>query len=525
MSSTFGFQSFSSSAVATQYPLSVGIVVLGVLFWLSRILLSSDRKRLPPGPRGLPIIGNLHQAPRKGNAWEAYKEWSDKYGPIMSIRSGNQISIIITSHDIVQNFLEKNNSVFSSRPQLAVLEHALKGFTTPSLPYGDKWLSHRAMRAAVLKSSMVSNYRGLQDLESKQLMYELLHDEDFTKCLRRHAISLILGIAYGQRVPQAEVVDIDEAVRQLGNTVEVMFSGTAMLREFFPILKLLPGSEEWRKQVDEVGDRLADIYVDRFRAGLQTPAWNWTKAYLRRPEAEEMDELELAFCIGSSFQASLTPHEIIRIIMSVAIFHPEETAKLQSELDRVVGDERLPDWDDNLPFTNAFITESLRWRSFSPLGAPRAATRDIEYKGYLIPKGATVIINQWAMDHDENVYGDPFVFRPQRWIDNPDLPHFPFGYGLRRCPGQFLAKDFLFLNTARLFWAYNIGRPVENGKEVDLDLAEIMKPRRDGSGFNQVPPFKASIIVRNVKRQEVFKEAWETAEKDEQRILADAMLI
>ncbi|KAI1933030.1 hypothetical protein LOZ58_004229 [Ophidiomyces ophidiicola] len=519
---------FPAAADLTAPPLLAGLVLFGLVVWIARSLLSSAPSKLPlpPGPPKLPIIGNLHQAPRD-QAWEVYKTWSDKYGPIMSVNNGGVISIIVTSHDIVKNFLEKHNAVFSSRPQLLVLERALKGLTTPALPYGEKWLTHKAMRAAVLKPTMAVKYRGIQDLESKQLLFDLLHNKDFTVCLRRHASSLFLGIAYGQRFPEEtpEVLDIDQAVAQLGGISESMFQGTAMLREFFPILKRLPGTDKWLKQLDEVGERLTDIYLARFRSGLKTSAWNWTKEYSQRPEGNGMDELELAFCIGSTYQASLTPYEIIRIIMLAAIFHPDQAIRLQKEIDDVVGGDRLPGWEDKdkLPFVRAFIYEALRWHPFSPLGAPRAASRDIEYNGYLIPKDSTIVLNQWAMDHDPNVYDDPFTFRPQRWIDDPELPHLIFGFGLRGCPGQHLARDLLYLNTARIFWSYDIKYPVGREKEMEGQLEELMKPRGGGSAFNQVPPFEASVTVRSSKRRAIIEEQWASAEKDEQKILAEAM--
>ncbi|PYI15128.1 cytochrome P450 [Aspergillus violaceofuscus CBS 115571] len=431
---------------------------------------------LPPGPKGLPIIGNLHQAPRQ-KAWEVYKQWSDRYGPIMTVNNGGNITIIVSSHHMVETFLAKHNAVFSSRPQLLVLERALHGFTTPALPYGEKWLTHRALRGAVLKPTMAVKYRGINDLESKQLLHELLTKGDhFTECVRRQAASLFLG--------------------------------TAMLREFFPILKYLPGNDKFLKQLDDVGERLANIYVKRFRDGLRTPTWNWAKEYVSRPEAKGMSELELSFCIGSTYQASLTPYEILRIIVLAAIFHPEEMCRLQREIDAVV---------------IAFVYEALRWHAFSPLGAPRAISSDIEYNGYLLPKGATLVLNQWAMDHDENVYDDPFTFRPQRWIDNPNLPHVIFGFGLRGCPGQHLAREHLFINTARLFWAYDFGHAYENGEKVELDLDELMQPRGGGSAFNQVPSFPASVVIRNETRKKMVEKAWNAVEKDEQKILAEAM--
>ncbi|KAK2738329.1 hypothetical protein FQN57_007089 [Myotisia sp. PD_48] len=518
-----------SSGFTPSSHLVAGIVSFAAVLWIIKIVLSNFEKQelpLPPGPPRLPIIGNLHQAP-KINAWETYKEWSDKYGPIMTMKNGSTVTIIINSFDIVKNFLEKHNAVFSSRPQLVVLERAMRGMTTPILPYGEKWLTHRALRAAVLKPTMAQKYRGMQDLESKQLLFELLHNEDFTMCLRRQASSLFLGIAYGQRfhAETKEILDIDQAVAQLGGISESMFSGTAMLPEFFPFLKYLPSTDKFKKQLDEVGDKMTDIYLQRFRSGSKTTAWNWTKEYVKRPESAGMDEMELAYCIGSTYQASLTPYEIIRIIMLGAIFHPEEARKLQEQIDHVVNEERLPTWDDKekLPLVVAFIQECLRWHPFSPLGAPRAASKDIEYNGYRIPKDATIVVNQWAMDHDEKVYGDPFVFRPQRWIDDPTLPHIMFGFGLRGCPGQHFARDHLYLNTARLFWAYDFGYPVKDGKIVDLDREKLMNSRGGGSAFNQVPHFDASVTVRGLKRKALIEAEWAAVEKDEQKHLAQAM--
>lgn len=508
--------------------LLASLALVGALLSVGYLLLRPAKYQLPlpPGPRGLPIIGNLHQAPKE-KAWEVYKQWSDRYGPIMSVNNGGMITIIVSSHEVVKNFLEKNNAVFSSRPQLLVLERALYGFTTPALPYGEKWLKHRALRGAVLKPAMAVRYRGLQDLESKQLLRDLLYNEDFTQCMRRQAASLFLGIAYGNRFPEEtpEIIDIDQAVAQLGGISESMFQGTGMLREFFPVLKYFPGYDKFLKQLDDVGERLANIYVRRFRDGLSTPAWNWAKEYSKRPEAQGMGELELSFCIGSTYQASLTPYEILRIILLAAICHPEEMARLQKEIDLVVGKDNLPGWEhkDRIPFVQAFIYEALRWHAFSPLGAPRAVSRDIEYKGYFIPKGATLVLNQWAMDHDENVYDNPFTFRPQRWIDNPDLPHVIFGFGLRGCPGQHLARDHLFINTARLFWAFNFGNAYENGQKVELDLDELMQPRGGGSAFNQVPSFKASVVIRSSERKQIVENEWDAVEKDEQKILAEAM--
>ncbi|KGO77172.1 Cytochrome P450 [Penicillium italicum] len=521
-------ESLWPSAVTVPFCL-VSFALLLSLGWLFRFLFNIDSSRLPlpPGPRGIPIVGSLFDAPKGNSPWETYKQWSDKYGPIMAIKNGCSTTIVITSFDIVSNLLEKNNSVFSSRPIPVVIDRISLGLTTSFLPDGEKWRTHRHLRTTVLSPNMAKKYRSLQDLESKQLLQELLTNDQFSSCLRRSAVSLFLAFAYGERLPKEtpEITELEDTVAHIGEVSESTFRGTGMLAEFFPFLKHLPGNGAWKKEADRISAKLSELYVKKFRAGLKTSSWNWTKEYATRKGADGMSELERAYCIGSIYEASLTPYELVRIVLLAAILHPTETKQLQQQIDDVVGRDRMPDWEDqeNLPLVSAFFREAMRWRPWSPLGAPRATTQEIEYMGYRIPKDATIVINQWAMDRDPNVYDDPLTFRPQRWIDNPDLPHMMYGFGMRGCPGRHVGKDYMFLNVARLFWAYNVDNAYENGKKVELDVPALMNSRGTGSFFNQVPDFKVALNVRDSQTRSRVEMEWQNVEKDEQKILAQSM--
>ena len=88
--------------------------------------------------------------------------------------------------------------------------------------------------------------------------------------------------------------------------------------------------------------------------------------------------------------------------------------------------------------------------------------------GYHIPKGAMVLSNHWTLDLDEEVFGDPLEFRPERWIENPDLPMAAFGFGRRLCPGRHVVQDSLLIAICRLLWAYDITHVYENGKKVEV---------------------------------------------------------
>jgi cytochrome P450 len=116
-------------------------------------------------------------------------------------------------------------------------------------------------------------------------------------------------------------------------------------------------------------------------------------------------------------------------------------AKARLELDAVCGHnaERLPsfeDWD-RLPYMQAVIKETLRWRpNVNPTGFPHALTQDDQYEGYVLPEGTVVTINNWALSLDPKEYSEPTKFHPDRFLNgdlwNPLKDHYGYGAGTSR---------------------------------------------------------------------------------------------
>jgi cytochrome P450 len=119
--------------------------------------------------------------------------------------------------------------------------------------------------------------------------------------------------------------------------------------------------------------------------------------------------------------------------------NPHVQRRAQAEVDSIVGRRRLPTWSDlpRLQYVNLILQETYRMNPLSPLGVPHASIADDVYQGMFIPKGTIVYPNVWAMSHDEKVYKDPFVFRPERYLpkeeggDGEPLPVGSFGFGRR----------------------------------------------------------------------------------------------
>ncbi|XP_042146115.1 cytochrome P450 2U1 [Ixodes scapularis] len=149
------------------------------------------------------------------------------------------------------------------------------------------------------------------------------------------------------------------------------------------------------------------------------------------------------------------------------ILKPHVQAKIQQEIDRVVGRERQPMWEDRyqMPFTMATIWEMQRWRT----------DKDVELAGYVIPKGTIMMANIWAVNMNADLWDDPETFRPERFIEQggsklrPKLDYFiPFSVGKRMCPGEALAPVEIFLFTTGILQKFTV--LPEDGKTIDLTV-------------------------------------------------------
>jgi cytochrome P450 len=109
------------------------------------------------------------------------------------------------------------------------------------------------------------------------------------------------------------------------------------------------------------------------------------------------------------------------------------------------------------------------------MGTPHAPLQDDEYLGY-IPKGASIVENQWAINMDDECFQDPNEFRPERWLQHPDQPFPTFGIGRRSCPGKQWHKILCLLPLLRILWVYNIAHCYDvNGQNVPIDLLDTMQ--------------------------------------------------
>ena len=135
-------------------------------------------------------------------------------------------------------------------------------------------------------------------------------------------------------------------------------------------------------------------------------------------------------------------------------------------------------------YLEATIHEVLRFSSLAPLGAPHKALEEVQFHGYTIPKGSMVLANIYKATREVDVWGDPEVFRPERFLasDGKSLVRYdawmPFAVGKRTCLGETLAKDELFLFIGNLFQTFKVSTlPGEAAPSLEPFPGGILVPR------------------------------------------------
>ncbi|XP_045174711.2 cytochrome P450 1A1-like isoform X2 [Mercenaria mercenaria] len=163
----------------------------------------------------------------------------------------------------------------------------------------------------------------------------------------------------------------------------------------------------------------------------------------------------------------------IRMLILLMCHYQNVQSRVHTEIDDVIGTTSIPcsSHRNKMPYTEAVLLEMLRYVSQTPLAIPHKSNKDVVLDGYLIEKDSGIFPNIWGIHHDEIVWGDPWVFRPERFLTENDqlLPAdhklrrtlIPFSVGKRRCPGEDFAMSRLFLLFTSMLQRIEFSPPAE----------------------------------------------------------------
>ncbi|KAJ7301421.1 putative monooxygenase [Mycena albidolilacea] len=508
--------------------LSLLFTLLGYMFFKA---VMSTRKRLPPGPRRLPIIGSTHHIP-KTQQWLTFSKWARAYGSIVYLDVVGQTFTVLNSAKVDKELLDQRSNIYSDRPTLPMANlfsvHHGGGSGYGELfilqPYGDSWRKQRKVIAQDFSPSTVRRYP-LQEKEARKLVHGILdnpstfaHSVDVIYLTNHRRIgTVIIRVTYGHYVTDEEDRCFSAPVAAVYNFSQATAPGTWAV-DFIPMLKHLPEwvpgasflqvAEGWRGvSYDTSWDPYFWCKKNHESGNVLLPNLCSTALEAAEGWPSKEDEETLVWAASTVMGGGLDSNaSTVQTFFLAMLLHPTVQHKAQKEIETTIGSDRLPTIEDRapyvLPYVRSIMAEVFRWNQAAPLGIPHRLSHDDTYNGMDLPKGSLVIPNIWHMLHDPEVYSNPMDFDPDRYQNDAEMEKVTdliFGFGRRAYPGKAFADGTLFAIASTVLATCEILLPVDvQGNKIVQDVAYT-------SGTTSFPsPFDCNVKCRSPKAHELL---------------------
>ncbi|PAA88473.1 hypothetical protein BOX15_Mlig019189g1, partial [Macrostomum lignano] len=471
--------------------LSAGTAILSSLTGLLLLQYLYDnwrRRRGPPGPWGVPLLGCLLQL--RPTLWDAGRRFRRLYGDIVQLPTlpGREV-LLVQGFEAIREMLVASGDQFNGRLRnslrLRLLNPGHRGIAASMGPSSDtlRRFSLRTLKNFGLGRAE-SERRILQEFEQlrAQFLANCGRDFDPRNSINKAVALVTLRFLFGdlaaydsqefsQYLEASSTVlryqQENSIINEIALRVPFLFRIVPerwlnIKRVYNAVQKLLEFNQT---QVTEHKRRIAE-------EGAPQEPGNYTEAFLieqMKPDspAELFNDDQLAYCLADLFIAGsdTTTNTLLWSLLLMAV-HPEVQDRVHSELAGVVGSGRLPNMRDRplLPYTDAVIHEVMRYRPIAAMLLPhtpldRAGTR---LRNYWIPGNTLIAFSVISVHQDPGHWATPLEFNPGHFLDEtgtkfrPSEYFMPFGLGRRACMGEALARMETFLFFACLMLSFQV---------------------------------------------------------------------
>ncbi|XP_073721224.1 cytochrome P450 2K1-like [Misgurnus anguillicaudatus] len=475
--------------VSSTGALLAALLLLLVIYFCFR---SPEDDQEPPGPKPLPLVGNLHILDLKQlhvSLWNLSK----KYGSVFKVHLGPKKIVVLAGYKTVKQALVNQADEFGERDITPIVQDMNKGhgiiFTN-----GDTWKTMRRFALSTLRDfgmgKKLSEEKIIQETRYLREVFENFQGNPFdtSKPVNYAVSNIISAIVYGNRF-EYDDSKFKEMVNRANRNILMIGSASIQIYNMFPVLG--PWLKTWRLLMESMESNLAEIQVlvDRLRETLNpldcrglVDAFLIQKQSLEKSgeNGSQFNDLNLLMTVSNLFAAGTdTTGTTLRWGLLLMAKYPHIQDRVHEEIDRVL-DGREPVTEDrkNLPYTDAVIHEIQRMANLVPLNLPHKTSCDVNFNGYLIKKGTCVLPLLTSVLRDESEWETPDTFNPEHFLnENGQLikrdAFMPFSAGRRICLGEGLARMELFLFFTSLLQCFHF-TPPPGVSEDELDLTPVV---------------------------------------------------
>lgn len=465
-------------------------LAISLLYYLT-FLRSGNGRRLP-GPRPLPVIGNLLDL--HGNLHHTLAHLARIHGPVMFLKMGLTTTVVVSSPDAAREAFTRHDRRLAAG---AVPDTArMPGFfdrTMIWLPSSDqRWKTMRGIVAThVFSPRSLATARGVRERKVRDLV-SYIRDRAGQEVKVGEAVYAGVLNLLSTSLFSVDVVDVGaQSAHGLQQAVEELIDLIAKpnISDLFPFLRPLDLQGRRRSAAVVYGKvfRFLDDVIDHRlseASSSKTQHGDFLDALLQLRSKGTITREDMRAVMFDVFAAG-SDTMAITVVWALAelLRNPGIMAKVRAEIEDTLGSKETIEESDavSLPYLQAVVKETLRLHPLAPVMLPHKAVEDgVEIGGYAVPKGCTVIFNVWAIMHDPAAWDKPDKFVPERWFldraaemdfRGKNFEFLPFGSGRRVCPGMPMAERVVPFILSSLLHAFEWKLPNQMSAE-QLDMSE-----------------------------------------------------
>ncbi|XP_049961170.1 methyl farnesoate epoxidase-like isoform X1 [Schistocerca serialis cubense] len=440
----------------------------------------------PPGPTWLPVFGNYLQVRRLtkklGSQQEAFAHLAEQYGsPMIGLHLGGNLTVIVSTSSLIREVLTRPE--FEGRPQnFFTYLRTLRLRKGVGMVDGKLWQEQRAFVMRHLRSLGFSGpaMQAQVEQEVRALLEELSDSRGRPTQLKQLLPLSVLNVIFhfcaaGYRFPRGDqllqtLLDLQDVRSRAFDMTGGKLSAMPWLRFIQPEATGYNAITKFNEITSAFCMKLIEDHKATYFPGKKRDLIDAYLYEIAKPEDAQEDnttftEDQLLMVLYDMLVAGLEEtSSALQFAFLMMLRHPDVQERVHNEIKEAVGTDGPPTLEDKdrLVYTRAALIESQRMSYVLPIRGFRRVLEDTTLHGYRLPvQNTTVLVNNWSLHMDKEHWGDPEVYRPERFINETGLlreddAFLPFGLGRHRCLGEHFAKCCLFQTFAGILQKFQL---------------------------------------------------------------------